>query len=128
VGSVGCGLGFRLRGCVLRLWDQGSRFGILRIAFRLPQAATASTLLATILRFSVFRSATRHYTVYIVRGYDHRVGGVLRLAGFSPPVGFYDGPIPVLTGATLGGPSRRFGLGVQLRVDLIGSRPILIPR
>ena len=53
--------------------------------------------------------------------------GFFRLAGFSPPVGCYDGPIPVMKRATLGGPSRRFGLRVHLRVDLIGSRPILIP-
>ena len=52
-------------------------------------------------------------------------GEVLRLAGFSPPVGCYYGPIPVMTGATLGGPSRRFGFCVHLRVDLIGSSPTL---
>ena len=46
----------------------------------------------------------------------------------SPPVGCYYGAIPVATGAALGAPSRRFGLGVHLRVDLIGSRPVLIPR
>ena len=45
-----------------------------------------------------------------------------------PPVGCYYGPIPVMTGATLGGPSTRFGLRVHLRVDLIGLRPILILR
>ena len=55
-------------------------------------------------------------------------GGFLRIAGFSPPVGCYYRPIPVMTGATPGGPSRRFGPRVYLRVDLIGSRPILMPR
>ena len=32
-------------------------------------------------------------------------GWFLRIAGVSPPVGGYYGPIPVMTGATLGGPS-----------------------
>ena len=63
----------------------------------------------------------------VVRGYDDG-GGLLRIAGFSPPVGCCYGRIPVMTDATLGGPSRRFGLRVHLRVDLIGSRSILIPR
>ena len=54
-------------------------------------------------------------------------GGFLRIAGFSPPVGCFYDPIPVMTGATLGGPSRRFGVRAHLRVDIIGSRAILIP-
>ena len=63
----------------------------------------------------------------LVRGYDDQGGGLLRIAGFSPPVGCYYGPFPVMTVATLGGPSRCFGLRVRLRVDLIGSRPYQIP-
>ena len=43
-------------------------------------------------------------------------------------MGCYYGPIPVKTATTLGGPPRRFGVGVHLGVDLIGSRPLLIPR
>ena len=62
----------------------------------------------------------------VVRGDDDLGGGFVRIAGFPPSVGCYYGHIPVMTGATLGGPSRRFELRVL--VDLICPRPTLIPR
>ena len=66
----------------------------------------------TIVRSIHVSNQTLHSIV--VRENDDRGGGFLRFAGFSPPVGCYYGPIPVMPGATLGGQSRRFGFRVHL--------------
>ena len=49
----------------------------------------------------------------VAKGYDARVGVPQNSSVFpSRGVGCYYGPIPVMTGATLRGPSRRFELRV----------------